>query len=121
MLMSVTNVSGRAIHAPITYDTNVDPLLGTAGLIAESSGLFGNDKGSKSDPLPYPFDRGDELANSATRQLPVHPQDFTRNNHWDAQSPATLWNQMIQMGIVTIAWAAEPGVSDVEEDYLATL
>ena len=133
--MTVTNTTNtvglpsRTIHTPAEYygkdifGTPIvpDPLLGTALLTAQSSGLYGNDKGHKTDRLPYPFSHTDELAAGAARTLAVHPIDFTKQIWWETHSPATEWNQLVQQGVVSVAFAAEAGVTDVFEDLISTV
>jgi len=118
---TVTNVSGHEINALAEYDTNVDPLLGVAGLVAQSSGLYGDDKGHRTDPLPYPFDRVGALANAATATLPVHPEDFDKVHVWETHTPSSEWNQLVQNGTLPISFATESGVQDVFEDLISTV
>ena len=126
-IMTMTNTTNtvdlpsRIINRPAEYNTNVDPLLGTAGLIALSSGLYGDDKGHKNDPLPYPMNRQGELAAGANFALPVHPIDFTMQSWWETHTPANEWNALVQKGTVSVSFAAETGVQDVFEDLISTV
>lgn len=104
MLVTVTNVSGSTINNLIT---------GGFGVSSDAVG------GSKNMPLPYPFGHIGALAASGTKQLPMHPSDW-RHKYvpWTPQEPSTLWNQLVQAGIVTLTVAAQSGVRDSEEKFL---
>lgn len=103
MLVTVTNVSGATINNLIT---------GGSGVSSDAVG------GSKNKPLPYPFGHIGSLANSASKQLPVHPADWrTKSVPWQTFEPATEWNQLVQAGIVTVASADQALTVDTEEKY----
>ena len=134
-IMTVTNTTNtvdlpsRTVNRPAEYYGNdifgdpivPDPLLGTALLTAQSSGLYGDDKGHKNDPLPYPFNRQGDIAAGANLALPVHPIDFTKTIWWETHSPASEWNHLVQKGTVSVSFAAETGVQDVYEDLISTV
>jgi hypothetical protein len=113
MLVTVENQLSRAINSPDTVDTRLSG-LGVAGLLAEG--------GSVTDPLPYPFDKVGELAaNGASGdsiQRAMHIGDFRRVHvMWTALDPNDQWNQLVQAGTVTLAFAAESGRVDSEEEF----
>ena len=104
MLVTVTNVSGGTINTPAT---------GGSGVSADAVG------GTISNPLPFPFGHIGPLANSASKQLPMHPGDWHHKSvPWLPQAPVTEWNTLVQAKKVTIAVADQAGVKDSEELYL---
>jgi hypothetical protein len=79
--------------------------------------------GSRKYPLPYPFGHV-VMAPLDVVELPVHPRDFAKGGAvplWATMSPADEWNQVVQQGLVTIAFAAEVGRRDVEELFTASV
>jgi hypothetical protein len=103
MLVTVTNTSGGTINNLIT---------GGSGVSSDAVG------GSKNTPLPYPFGHIGSLANGANKQLPMHPADWRyKSVPWLPMEPATEWNQLVQAGKVTMAFADQASVKDQEEAY----
>jgi hypothetical protein len=101
MLVTVANVSGAAIN----YLT-----VGEDGV---STG------GSRTKPLPYPFSHIGTLAAASSKQLAMQPADWHHKSSIGAgMEPATEWNQLVQAGIVTLAYAAETGRRDSEELFI---
>lgn len=104
MLVTVTNTSGGTINTPTT---------GGSGVSADAVG------GTISNPLPFPFAHIGPLANSGTKQLPMHPGDWHHKSvPWLPQAPVTEWNLLVAAGKVTLAVADQSGVKDNEELYL---
>lgn len=113
MLMTVTNTSGGTINDLAKYESA--PSIGPAGVSAEG--------GQRNKPLPYPFGHIGALANAASKQLPVHPRDF-RHRSVMVGSPLDAgeeFQQLVQNGTITVAFAAETGATDVEELFHAGL
>jgi len=112
MLVTVQNQLSRAINSPDTVDTRLTG-LGVAGLLATG--------GSLTDPLPYPFDQVGALEASGgadSVQRAMHIGDFRRVHvYWRALDPNDEWNQLVQAGTVTLAFAAESGRVDSEEEF----
>lgn len=106
--MTVTNLSAAfAINTPDYYQGY------TGGPTVNALG------GNKKYPLPFPFSHV-ELAASGAKQLPVHPSDFMKGGGgpvslFSTLSPAHEWNQVVQSGLVSVAFAAETGRRDIEE------
>ena len=114
MLVTVTNLLARAINAADTVDTTLSGTMGVAGLIATG--------GAKTDPLPYPFDQVDSLAATGDPgddvERAMHVGDFRRVHvYWRALDPNDEWNQLVQAGTVSLAFAAESGRVDSEEEF----
>ncbi len=107
MLVTVTNTSGAAMNGAATYTSG----SGTATVLATG--------GARSNPLPFPFGHIGELAASGTKQLPVHPRDFRyKPVPWVSMEPGEEWNQLVQAGKVTLAFASQATRNDVEELFL---
>jgi hypothetical protein len=118
MLTTVTNTTNtvglpsRTINAPDQYTT-----LGSTITAILATG------GTRKDALPYPFAHIGSLAAAATKQLPMHPRDW---RHRDVavgspQEAGEEWNQLIQAGTVSLAFAAQTGRRDAEELFLAAV
>ena len=112
MIATLENTSGRTIN---DYDViNNNYTDGPADLYAEG--------GNRTDPVPYPFSHIDPLADTDTIDLPMHPADFRRQHVMQsALEPAAEWQQLIQSGVATLAFAAEVGVVDAEEIAVGTV
>lgn len=107
MLTTVTNTSGAAINGLDSFTTD----LGQGGpAVLTAVG------GARSKPLPYPFGHIGSLANSATKQLPMHPRDWRyKAVPYQPHEAGEEWQQLVQRGIVTLAFAAQTGRRDAEE------
>ena len=104
MLVTVTNVSGVTLNALESGGSGVSP-----------DAVGGNVK----LPLPYPFGHIGALAAAGTKELPMHPADWSHKAVPSLpQAPSTLWNQMVQAKQVTLTVADQTGVMDSEEKYL---
>ncbi len=112
MLVTVTNTTNtvglpsRAINGLDQYTT-----LGSTLTAIIAVG------GQRKDALPYPFAHIGSLAAAATRQLPMHPRDW-RHRDVIVGSPMEAgeeWQQLIQAGTVSLAFAAQTGRRDAEE------
>jgi hypothetical protein len=107
MLMTITNTSGRTINTPDQITGGVGP----AALLAEG--------GNVTDPLPYPFGHIGPLADSATKQLPMHNRDWRyKGVPWQPMEPSKEWQQLVQAGVVTMTVATETANRDEEEIYI---
>jgi len=108
MIATLTNTSGATMNA---LDTLSIGAAGPAQLTATG--------GARKSPLPYPFNRNGSVANSGTLVLPVHHADLL---HKEVPSlphtPRTELNGLIQSGQITVAWAAQTPIRDVEEKFL---
>lgn len=108
MLVTVTNTSGGDIN---DLQTRVGSIPGPASLLATG--------GQRNNPLPYPFGHIGTLANTGTKQLAMHPRDW-RHSHMQAKDgfePSLQWQQLVQAGTVTLAYASETNRTDEEELY----
>lgn len=104
MLVTVTNTSGGTLNALESGGSGVSP---------DAVG------GNVSKPLPYPFSHIGSLAAAGSKQLPMHPADWHHKSIPSLpHTPATLWNQMVQAGQVTLTVADQAGVRDSEEKFL---
>lgn len=112
MLVTVTNTAGRAINVAQVGEDGV----------AASGGEHPEEATHRSDPLPWPFSHIGSLADSGTKQLPVHPSDWTRKSCPSvAQFPWNKWNVLVNAGIVTLATAAQTDAVDQEELFIAEI
>ena len=113
MLVTVTNLTTRTINILDAVDSRRSN--GPADLLAPSLG-------SRTDPLPHPFDQVgtlDESGGSAPAiQRAMHIGDFRRPHvYWRALGPDDEWNLLVQGGVVSFAEAAESGRVDIEEEF----
>lgn len=114
-IQNVTNTVGvpsRTINAPDTYTT-----LGSGVAALTATG------GQRKDPLPYPFAMIGSLAAAATKQLPMHPRDW-RHRDVFVGSPFEAgeeWQQLVQAGTVTMAFAAQTARRDAEELFVTAV
>jgi len=107
MLATVENTSGHAIN----YLDTITGGAGPATLLATG--------GQRKYPLPYPFGHIGELADTATKQLPMHNRDWRHKPvPWLPMEPSIEWQQLVQAGIVTLTFATETGNRDEEEIYI---
>lgn len=110
MLVTVTNTSGVTLNA-LASETHGS---GPSGVVATG--------GAKVKPLPYPFGHIGSLAAAGTKQLPMHPSDWRyKSVPWVSHEPAQEWNDLVQKGWVTLAYAAETGRRDAEELFTAAV
>jgi len=107
VLLTVTNDSGRTINGldSITGGTGSSALLATGG--------------ARKDPLPYPFGHIGELADAASKQLPMHVRDWRyKSVPWLPQEPSIEWQQLVQAGVVSLAVASETNQVDEENIFV---
>jgi hypothetical protein len=109
MQATVTNTSGHSINY---LDTTSYPAGVGVGAGGAASG------GARCYPLPYPFAWIGTLANSGSKQLPMGPSDLYQPD--GAVNCLTFqtwqqWQQLVQAGIVTIAFAQETNPAAVDE------
>jgi hypothetical protein len=111
MLVTVTNASPNQINY-------LDYYVGAPGGVGVTNATGGN----VVSPLPYPFDWIGPLNSLATYQLPMHNRDWHyKRSPCDPQDAGQQWQQLIQAGIVTLAFAAETGNTDTEELFIHAL
>jgi len=109
MLVTVENQQATAMNQLGTEDHGV----GTARTLATGGGRV--------DPLPFPFNHVVLLENGAAggadaKQLAMHQGDWNHKQvPWLTHAPREEWNMLVQAGKVTLAFAAETGVTDSEE------
>jgi hypothetical protein len=107
MLVTVTNTSGGDLNAPDTYTSGSGP----SGIVATGGNVV--------DPLPYPFGHIGTLADTATKQLPMHNRDWRyKRVPWLPMEPSKEWQVMVQAGKVTLAVATETDNRDEEEIFI---
>jgi hypothetical protein len=107
MLTTVTNTSGVTINGLDSFTT--DSGQGGPAVLTATGG-------ARKFPLPYPFAHIGALANSGTKQLPMHPQDWRfKPVPYMPFEPRDEWQTLVQRGIVTLAYASQTGRRDVEE------
>jgi len=100
MLVTVTNVSGRAINklAP-------DSLGWPTGFVAATGG-------SRTDGLPFPFAHIGELAAGAPKTLPMHPKDLAyKTNPNEPFASQDDFQAMIKRGVITAGIADQTAMS----------
>lgn len=109
MLTTVTNTSGGDIN---DLQTRTGAIPGPASLLAVG--------GQRNNPLPYPFGHIGTLADTASEQLPMHPRDwrYEAMQCKDGFEPSLQWQQLVQAGTVTLAYAAETNRTDEEELFV---
>lgn len=107
MLVTVTNASGAAINGLDSFTT--DSGQGGPAVLTATGG-------ARKRPLPYPFGHIGSLAASGTKQLPMHPRDWRHKPvPYESFDAGEQWQQLVQRGIVTLAYASQTRVSDAEE------
>jgi len=112
MLMTVQNISGRTINK---LDDTYYFVVGSGG----PASLNATSDGHRKDPLPYPFAHIGQLANLATKQLPLHERDMRNKSSQPGPLQASEeWNQLVQAGVVALTLAAQPGTTRDVEDAL---
>jgi hypothetical protein len=116
MLVTVTNTTGTS--NPPSRAIN-SPAVGEDG-IALPGGNHPEEATHRTDPLPYPFNLIGELADTATRQLPMHPRDwrYQRSQMARGLPVSEEWGQLVQAGTVTLTVGAQAGRRDSEELYM---
>lgn len=112
MLMTVTNTSATlALNVLDTYVSG--PSGSTASIVATG--------GARVRALPHPFSHA-TIAASGNLQLPVHPEDMRENFYTGPESsPRSKWNQLVNAGMVTLAFADQTGVRDTEERLVGNI
>lgn len=107
MLVTITNTSG------ITLNT---------AAVGEDGLAVGEFSAHRTNPFPFPFGHIGELADSATKELPMQPADFRyKPVPWVGQETFDKWNLLVQKGYITVAVAAQTDTQDTEELYLAVV
>lgn len=109
MLVTVTNTSGVTMN-------DLDTISGGSG----PSALLAVG-GAKKLPLPYPFGHIGALANSAGKQLAMHPRDFRKRREAETFEPGEEWNILVNKGYVTFAIASESTRRDQEELFITAV
>lgn len=112
MLVTVTNVTASVYGTALTLN-DLDSISGGVG----PSAILATG-GQRKYPLPYPFGHIGALASTATKQLPVHARDFRKGGPVSGSatlSPGEEWNQLVQMGFVTLTIATETTNNDSED------
>lgn len=110
MLVTVQNTAGRSINVTETLTGGT----GTSALSAVG--------GNITDPLPYPFRHIGTLADTATKQLPMHDRDWRyKAVPGLPQEPSIEWQQLVQAGIVTLTLGAEAVNRSQEDLFVAAL
>lgn len=106
-LMTVTNQKSYSLNNLDVYQGDpTSPTVNATG-------------GARKYPLPFPFDwvvLGPNGGGADARQLPVNPRDFRKascHEHVPLQH-GEEWNQLVQDGTVTVAFAAQTDIRDVE-------
>lgn len=100
MLVTLTNVSGRAINklAP-------DSLGWPTGFPAATGG-------ARTDALPFPFAHIGELAIAGVKVLPMHPKDLAHKNSPNEPFAAQDdWQQAIKSKLITAGIADQAAMS----------
>jgi len=74
------------------------------------------------NPLPYPFNHVGKLEPTDTSALPMHPEDWGKPFvPWVPMTNRKKWNQLVQAGKVTLAFAVQGDLTDQEELFLTAL
>lgn len=91
----------------------------TSGVINNLQEIEGATGGQRENALPYPFGHIGELAASASKQLPMHPQDlyYLESRNGSSQNSQEILTQMTQAGTISIAVADQTGVQAFDEKY----
>jgi len=106
MIATVTNTSGVVLNA---LDQQIVG-YGAAQTVATG--------GAVKNPLPHPFNKNGSIAVGGNKLLSVHPQDFRYVPTMGSNpEPRDAINLMIQAGQVTVAFAAEAPIREVEEKF----
>lgn len=110
MLVTVTNTAGRSINVAAVGEDGV----------SLPGGNHPEEATHRTDPLPYPFSHIGTLADTATKQLPMHPRDwrYSRSQMARGLPISEKWNQLVQAGICTLTVAAQANRRDSEELYM---
>lgn len=89
----------------------------TSGVINNLQETEGATGGQRENALPYPFGHIGELAASATKQLPMHPQDLYHRECLNGSplNAQELMQQMIQAGTISVVVADQTGVKAFDE------
>ncbi len=106
-LVTVENQLSEAINVPDELTGGV----GVAALLAVG--------GTKSNPLPFPFQHVELAANGSSGdalQLPINPGDMRHKVvPWLTHEPREEWNMLVQAGTVTMVFANQADAVDAEE------
>jgi len=111
MLVTVENQLAVSIN---------DPAVGEDG-VALPGGNHPEEATHRTYPLPYPFDLVGVLTeNGGSRdsvQLPMHHRDwrYSRSQMARGMPVSEKWNQLVQAGVVTMAYAAQTTLRDEED------
>ncbi len=95
MLVTLTNTSGGDLN---------NLALGPDGIATG---------GVRENALPYPFGHIGTLADTAAKQLPMHPSDLTynRTNLYSPTFPWEHFETMIKAGQITVVVADQPNLA----------
>jgi len=106
MIVTMTNVSGRAINVPAVGEDGV----------SLPGGNHPEEATHRTDPLPYPFAHVGEVAIAGTSILPMHHRDWRYSRSQMRGMPMSeKWQMMVQDGVVTLGYAAEVDLRDEED------
>ena len=107
MLVTVKNVSGVTMN-------DLEAITGGTGPSAVNA-VGGN----RLRPLPYPFGHIGALTDTSTKQLPMHPADWTfKIVPSIPMQPREEWNNLVQAGKVTLTVVAQNGRRDQFELFM---
>jgi hypothetical protein len=114
-ITNTTNTVGlpsRTINGLDTYTT-----LGAGPSVLTATG------GAVKDALPYPFAHIGALAAAGTKQLPMHPRDWRHRDVFvgSPMEAGEQWQQLVNAGTVSMAFAAQTGRRDSEELFIAAV
>jgi hypothetical protein len=109
MLVTVTNVTNVTAWQTSRTINNPDFYEGYPGVPPITSAVGGN----VTDPLPYPFDQAGPLAAGSAVTLPMRDRDwYYSRSLYNTQYPHIKWQQLVQAGVVTMAFASETNQND---------
>ena len=108
MLVTVTNTSGHSINYAAVGEDGV----------ALPGGNHPEEATHRVYPLPYPFGHIGTLINGGTKQLAMHPRDWTYSrSQMRGMAVSERWNQLVNAGVVTLTVGAQANRRDQEELY----
>ena len=113
MIATVTNpiANNQEVNALEVIDTGAS--LGTARIYATG--------GNRIRSLPFPF-KHVVLAAGASSVLPMRPSDFRHKEPYTLDKDASsLWQSIVQHGVVTFSQAAQATVNGVEEQFIGAI